>query len=180
MKNILVKCCFLLIIAVTGCRSNNTNVSQEKEQKLFKSWIQDTVSVLKRAENNIEIKVGEDSLSLEIIEHYDAKIIISNSTDNNQKIKSIIRLLSEYGELPKTDFYLSFKVSTFYFPHWIKRDWDYVYEIKDLETETNYEKAFYTYIRGRLGGKKIQTKDGNEITYDFIWKDNNLQKVQIK
>jgi hypothetical protein len=180
----------------TGIHLNDLRRSiKTNNDSAFKVWLSDSLQTLKsnlihKKENQLELKkiqfnVGEDSLSLEILQQYQLKITSKSLAKANDDIKLIIDLLKSYDELPNKEFLLRFIVVDDYYPSSAQNlIYDDLMEIRNLQAIESSPTIIssYTYIRGRLNDKKvIQELNNKEVTtqYNFIWKDQNLIKQKI-
>jgi hypothetical protein len=176
---------FIIIIALDillGCKPNKTNgVQSIYKTNVFKSWVSDTISFLKKsnANKNYDIILSPDSLSLEILRNYKIK----NEEIGSNKIKDIqnvVLLLKEYDEIPKTNYSLSFASKYFYFPSTTSNlKYEYLFELREITTKAENETTTFNYIRGRLSGKKVVLSNGSIKKYEFNWEGTELKKVLI-
>ena len=163
-----------LLTFCTPNKPKSTNIRQ------FRSWLADTIPSLKKTDVDYELIVGSDSLSLDFIINYTASIEGKSLDNDNIDIRNLLNLLDEYDELPNENFKLSFKKSVYFVPSNLENKiCEQITEIRDLTTETCKEISQYIYIRGRLSGKKVKVKNGQESVFEFNWDNNKLHKVQI-
>jgi hypothetical protein len=172
-----------LLYSCTNEIKENHSASTEtiSNDLIFKKWIQDTLNILKNdSSSNKIIEIANDTLSLKIITHYEARIIKSNTDSLSEEIKNIFTFLSEYDEIPENNFQLNFSSYYFYYPSTNHLKYDYVFELKDIEILTDKNKTKYDYIRGNLSRKEVTNLNNNNVeSYNFIWNNDSLAKVKL-
>ena len=148
---------------------------------IFKSWLQDTLNILKRDSSfNKIIEIAEDTLSLKIINKNEVLFTKSSINSQDKEVKNVYELLREYDEIPKNDFQLNFSSYYFYYPSTNHLKYDYTFELKDIEILTNKNKTKYDYIRGNLSRKEVTNLSNKNVeSYNFIWNNDSLVKVKL-
>lgn len=192
MKNkVIILIILVLILSLLRVYSTNYIRGRQQQVQSFKSWLNDTLSVLNTAKTTekdksmglqaVLVSVETDSASVNITKKFFLKVTPNSNGKYAKYINSIIALLKEYKEYPKTSFTLKMETSDFYYSSISSgRVYEYVLEIPIITVETLNSITEYKYIRGRLSGKKTKVRSTyhSETTtkIEFIWNGKKLIK----
>jgi hypothetical protein len=128
-----------------------------------------------------EIFIGTDSLSLELKKYYNFNWSMPDSIKTENEVQKVLYLLKEYDEYPTDKFEISFNTMDYFYPSQVDQlRFEEVFEIQNLRVISTKDTSTYQYIRGRLSGKKVTSKDCENVELDFIWDNNELKKIRLK
>jgi len=184
---------YLIIIfglfTTASCQSKvkSTAIVMPKQDKLFKQWIRDTTAVMNKHLNVIsngliksQIVIAPDSLLFSDFKTYEFD---SKNMIKNDEISNVVSLLREYDELPSKNYKLSFMVEKNYSPSMSEGSkYDFDSELKNILVKTSQSNTEYSYIKGRISGKKVfkaNVKNKNYNLYDFVWEGDKLIKRRL-
>lgn len=150
------------VLTFINCKyKEEKNITQQnKNEIVFKSWLRDTLNVLKNQQKldyKRDVLVTSDSLSLDIVKTFDKKI----NPKNIGKIKSkeliyAFDLLDRSHNMPEEEFKLNLVISSYYSVSMVEQlKYEYDSEIKlfDIIKKNKIEK--YRFVKGNLIEKKI-------------------------
>ncbi|WP_264550630.1 hypothetical protein [Flavobacterium sp. N2038] len=151
--------CVLTFISCKYKEEKNTT-QQNKSEIVFKSWLRDTLNMLKNQQKfdyKRDILLSSDSLSLDIVKTFDKKI----NPKNIEKIKSkeliyAFDLLDRSHNRPQEEFKLKLVISSYYSVSMVEQlKYEYDSEIKlfDVIKKTKIEK--YRFVKGNFIEKRI-------------------------
>lgn len=160
LKKIVIGGVCLLTFINCKYKEEKNITQQNKNEIVFKSWLRDTLNVLKNQQKldyKREILVGSDSLSLDIVKTFDKKI---NPT-SIEKIKSkeliyAFDLLDRSHNMSEEEFKLKLVISSYYSVSMVEQlKYEYDSEVKlfDVIKKNKIEK--YRFVKGNFIQKKI-------------------------
>jgi hypothetical protein len=182
MKKQFILIYILFLLSLSGCNSCKDNSPQNNTNLKFKSWLLDTVPILKsHLVRKHKMIVGTDSLSLELKKYYNFNSSRLDSIKTDNEVQKVLHLLEEYDEFPSDKFEISFNTMDYFYPSQVVRlRFEEVFEIQNLRVISTQDTSIYQYIRGSLSGKKVKGKNGRNAEYNFIWDNNELKKALLK
>lgn len=182
MKRQITFVYIFFLLTLTACNSNKNNISKNYKTLEFKSWITDTVPILKsHLSMEHEIIIGTDSLSLELKKCYNFNWSMPDSIKKDNEVQKVLYLLKKYDEYPTDKFEISFNTMDYFYPSQVDQlRFEEVFEIQNLRVISTKDTSTYQYIRGRLSGKKVIAKDCENVEFNFIWDNNELKKIRLK
>ncbi len=146
-----------LLVCLQSCYKvvNNDIVKGDNisDTIMFKKWLKDTLTHLDK--KDIDYKVYEDSLSLEVYKKYDT-ILNLNESQRKFKNKDIFlayNLIKDNNDFKSDSIYLNLEVIHNYDLSPIKMKYDYSFEIKEFIVKNKVKSYSYKYIKGNLISK---------------------------
>ena len=108
-----------------------------------------------------------DQLYLIFEYSYSKDILINRINDEKGTIGTILSLIDEYDELPKSNFHIEFKlIEPYYDSQTSTLNYELLTEIQDIRIsgfDDKIEYIEYFYIRGRLNAKKVYKSEYFEL-----------------
>lgn len=154
--------CSLLFLILINCNYRQKKIASEdtKEEIVFKNWLKDTLSILKR-ENVISYtkaySLTKDSLSLNITRTFNEKLNPKKiDTIKSKDLLYALGLLNRNNYIPKNEFKLHFVITSYYTVSMVPQ---LKYEVEneinafDVINKNNIEK--YNFIKGNFIDRKI-------------------------
>ncbi|UPT65899.1 MAG: hypothetical protein M0D57_15495 [Sphingobacteriales bacterium JAD_PAG50586_3] len=196
----------LLIVLVACTNERQSDITQTKDSlsekkaienssyyKDFRAWVNDTLKQINKGNNPTE---DEAFLSMDIIQSPDSMELVIRklykvdipSNSYSPKAKEIISLLKEYDEMPANGntiiFYDVHEYHRSMIPELKREAYSYYDNIRVFATRKgnkinpNQQKnrTEYSYLRGRLSGKKEYVDNREVASYSFIRQNNILIK----
>lgn len=154
----------IMYIPVVSCKSKtqdkNISIAQANasEQK-FRHWLRDTLSILNTqppGHSNLQLKVAQDSLFLEISKQYEMEID-RNYSGNERELIYALDLLRRNNALPQKPFHVELTVAMYYTNAMVEQlPYDFNSEIKRLNVVFNDSTFAYNFVKGNLIDKKAK------------------------
>lgn len=151
-----------VFLFLLSCKPNEEKINIKKQDKssiVFKSWLKDTLTVLKNekvTDYKREIKVSDDSLSMDIIKHYNTNI--SPNKKNEIKSKELLYaldLLIRNKELPKEKFKIQFIIGLYYSVSMVEQlKYEFDSEVKEFIVIDKKQSIKYKFSKGNLIEKR--------------------------
>jgi hypothetical protein len=170
-----IKACFYFIFLsmfLINCKQSEIKVNKKKanfkesivdnDTLKFKKWLRDTIIIFNKdkAEKDSkysEMKVYDDSTSVEFCKKYNLEIKLSeNGKIRNKDVDFILTLLKYYKNFPEKDFVLDFEILDYYDVSKINEIYEHNYEITYLNVMYDKKKYSYNFMKGNLIDKKIE------------------------
>ncbi|MEI9945514.1 MAG: hypothetical protein WDN26_15015 [Chitinophagaceae bacterium] len=151
LASILALCCLLL-----SCNSTSPNKKfNVQDTARFKSWLSDTIAMLKSGKDLNDFNVSEDSLYLEIKSTYSQEID-SSYEGNNADLIYAMDLLTRNNCIPKSKVGMDLKILHFYTASFVP-ELVYDFDSKISTFNLNYPDSIiqFSFVKGNMTDKKI-------------------------